>query len=68
MAKPRVKCIFRGLQNVGHNKFVALVDRLSDHPKLGSPRVESITRTSLVVRYDKDNNTIETLNTVYWWD
>lgn len=66
--KPRVKCRFRGFMDVGNGKRTAWVDRLSDHPKLGPPRTESSTRTSLVIRHDESKKEIETLNTIYWWD
>lgn len=65
--KPRVECIFRGLISVGIFQYVAMVDRLSHHPKLGRPRTESSTRTSLVVRIDFVKKELETLNTIYWW-
>ena len=67
MSKPRVKCgrvqitTIRGIS-------VAYLDRLSHHPKLGSPRTESQTRTSRIVRVNRAKKEIETLNTIYWWE
>lgn len=67
MAKPVVKCgrvsfhQFRGLN------YVAFLDRLSNHPKLGPPRTESQTRTSLILRIDFEKKRFETLNTIYDW-
>lgn len=66
--KPRVYCRLRGLvllDDKGH--AVAMVDRLSDHPKLGPPRCESSTRTSILVNVDFVRKEIETLNTIYYW-
>lgn len=68
--KARVKCSLRGIQLVRLEPptAVALVDRLSDHPKLGVPRCESSTRTSLILRVDFEKKEMETINTIYWWE
>lgn len=66
--KPRVKCYFRGLSSVRGMQYIAMVGRLSNHPKLGPPRTESTTQTSLVLRIDFVKKELETLNTIYWWE
>lgn len=67
--KPTVKCARVSIHKWnGTKKEVAYLDRLSDHPRLGPPRCESQTRTSLIVRKDIANKTIETLNTIYVWE
>ena len=67
MSKPRVKCDRVSIHEVGRG-HVALLTRLSDHPKLGPPRAESKTRTSLIVRFSPHKREIETLNTIYYWE
>jgi len=67
MLKPRVKCARVSLHGA-KGRQVAYLDRLSDHPKLGRPRTESQTRTSLVLRVDLARKELETLNTIYWWE
>lgn len=65
--KPRVKCTRVSFYPTQGMQYVAMLDRLSDHPKLGSPRAESQMRTSLVLRIDFEKKEFETLNTVYYW-
>lgn len=48
-------------------RYVAYLDRHSDHPKLGPPRTESQTRTSMILRIDFEKKNFETLNTIYDW-
>lgn len=50
------------------DQYVAYLDRLSDHPKLGPPRAESQTRTSALIRVDFEKKEMETQNTIYWWE
>lgn len=70
--KPRVKCgrvSFHRIPSAAEQMvYVALLDRLSDHPRLGAPRTESQTRTSVVLRIDFAKREFETLNTIYWWE
>jgi hypothetical protein len=64
MSKPVVKCGRVSFAKVlGYE--VAFLDRLSDHPKLGPPRCESQTRTSIIVNKDLANRRFETMNTIY---
>jgi hypothetical protein len=67
--KPRVKCSrvsFVKWPNTPH--YVAYLDRLSDHPRLGEPRTESQMRTSALLRVDFVKKEVETMNTIYWWE
>ena len=51
--------------NDGREVEVAYLDRLSHHPKLGPPRTESQTRTSVVLAKYPEARRFETLNTIY---
>lgn len=65
--KARVKCGRVNLSQYGEHT-IAFLDRLSDHPKLGHPRCESQTRTSLILQINRQEKWLETLNTIYWWE
>ena len=64
MSKPVVKCGRVSFTKM-FGREVAFLDRLSDHPKLGPPRCESQTRTSVVLNKDFENRRFETMNTIY---
>lgn len=70
MKKPRIKAgrvtFFRWPH--GHYCYVAYFDRLGDHPKLGPPRCESQSRSSMILRIDFEKKEFETLNSIYWWE
>lgn len=66
--KPRVKCGRVSISQYNERYWVAYLDRLGDHPRLGPPRTESQTCTSALVRVDFVKNELETLNTIYWWE
>ena len=66
--KQRVKCGCVSFMQIGAIGWIAYLDRLSDHPKLGPPRTESKTRTSLILRIDFERKEFETLNTIYYWE
>lgn len=68
MNKPRVKCARVSITPWAEGYWVAHLDRLSEHPKLGAPRCESQTRTSFLIRADFMKKEIETRNTIYWWE
>lgn len=68
MSKPRVMCARIGVCHYSNGQYIAYLTRLSDHPKLGPPRCESQTRTSLILRVDFEKKELETLNTVYYWE
>jgi hypothetical protein len=65
MAKAEVKCGRVSFFEISPGNEIALLDRLSNHPKLGPPRAESQTQTSLIIRKDLTNKRFETLNTIY---
>lgn len=67
MSKVRVKCQLYQFLNVGNNRLVAYVYRLSSHPELGPP-TGGISRTSLVLHINLKAKEFETLNTTYWWE
>lgn len=70
--KPRVKCGRVSFSHISaitdETVYIAFLDRLTHHPKLGPPRCESQTRTSKILRIDFEKKEFETLNTVYFWD
>lgn len=67
MSKPVVKCGRVSFAQFEELQYVAFLDRLSHHPKLGNPRTETQTRTSLILRIDFEKKQFETLNTIYDW-
>jgi hypothetical protein len=67
--KPIVKCARVSFYTPEGSLYeVALLDRLSDHPRLGPPRTESQTRTSYIVEKNLNEKWIETRNTIYVWE
>ena len=65
--KPVVMCARVVLAETPAGRF-AFLDRLSDHPRLGPPRTESQTRTSLILKINRRQKWLETLNTIYKWE
>ena len=76
MSKPRYKCKCYGLSSVGPGKFIATIQRLENHKRLGPPKVNhsrfgdyhSFTHTSLVLSFDIQKKEMETLNSIYYWE